>query len=762
MAFLAQSHADDNVYTENVDVWDDDDGMRKMYTDIQNAKKNIKDLGKLYEEDEEIVETGGLHNFGEDAEDELSVHTIASRVSIDLTGQNAFDQALRVKLNRKYNMAIRKVVCDKIRSWVNAVEVTAAYCPIQRQYYENPHARLPTQELRMRAVGVAAGSGFTVAVFDLEMGTILRTIEDPKRSAILCMSMSAPLARQKLAPLLATGHFDGRLVLRDMQTGTQMLNTISTIKHPGPVRQCLIMEGHKRPLAVAASDDKDGKAALYVYNFERGELACPVIQDHVEQITALTSISIPGMHSLFISASMDGYVHLYDMQTCERQLSLSPEMNTRGPVFALDVLAGSLTGNRPTLLLVGGMDGVIRIFNLGMGPLKAHSSSHSPEPSASLSKSRKNTSGNRDGYSIPIGGRTSAINGCYNIDSIQMTHKDANSKRPQQTYATALRGHKGKIFAVAGIATITLGCVSGGEDANIRIWNVETGQSLISINGLHIEEIRSIRVTLYPRPIIVSSGYDTRIVVLDLSVSTNGEHRRVMKALQTRQLFMSKPNIATPTADGGGHGRRTLIVGNMESAVGMLDKRTSIIGASRRGFGMQSKILLPGVTVGPAAPLPQSLPSIGSSPMKSSVELPSLSEQEAGDREEKQQKEKHLPSISVSKSSHNNNSTTVADANEDAAVTDDVTKTDTATGARIRRPSRRQSKLEKRTEKEKRFTVISLSGGAGVGAPLSRRQIGDSLEEGDEDEDEDSDSSGTQDSHPDGYDSDYVSNASEK
>ena len=73
-------------------------------------------------------------------------------------------------------------------------------------------------------------------------------MEDDKRSAILCMSMSSPMSKQKLAPLLATGHFDGRLVLRDMQTGTTLLNAVSSIVHPGPVRVCMVMEGAKRPL----------------------------------------------------------------------------------------------------------------------------------------------------------------------------------------------------------------------------------------------------------------------------------------------------------------------------------------------------------------------------------------------------------------------------------------------------------------------------------------------------------------------------------
>ena len=453
------------------------------------------------------------------------------------------------------------------------------------------------------------------------------------------------MSKQKLAPLLATGHFDGRLVLRDMQTGTTLLNAVSSIVHPGPVRVCMVMEGAKRPLAIAASEDANGRAALYVYNFEMGSPACPVIQDHVEQITALASVSVQAMHSLFITASMDGYVHIYDMHTCDRMLTLSPEHNTRGPVFALDVIPGSLTGNRPSLLLVGGMDGVIRIFNLGMGKLSRQYSSNNVYSGFSASKDTN----------IPLVGRQSKARGSYTSESIEKTNPNA-SKRAQQTYATSLRGHRGKLFAVAGLAMATLGCVSGGEDTCIRLWNVETGQQLLCLSGQHEEEIRSIRVTMTPRPIIVSSGYDSRIIVLDLSISKNGEHRRAIKALQTRRLGLAgKPKAGIPE-DGGRSGRATLIQSNMESAVGMLDKRTSIIGPSRKGFG-NVNVAKPAPVPAFAPPAPLHLPDVVTD--GSSASSTGTKEHEAGDRAEEQvppahnkapaQRERAITVISMSK-----------------------------------------------------------------------------------------------------------------
>lgn len=171
---LQHHEGDNNDYGD--DEWDDDLGLRKVYSADVAARRAELDLNDQYEDEEEknrFRKREDGHGSDND-DDELTVHTVASRVSIDENGKSSFDQAQRVKLHQKYHKAARNVECDKIRSWVNAVEVTASYCPVQRQYYPYPHSRMPVQELRMRAVGVAAGSGFTICVFDLEMGIVLR------------------------------------------------------------------------------------------------------------------------------------------------------------------------------------------------------------------------------------------------------------------------------------------------------------------------------------------------------------------------------------------------------------------------------------------------------------------------------------------------------------------------------------------------------------------------------------------------------------
>jgi len=697
----------DEVYETESDVWDDHEGIRKIHTteshltelklklssDYVDTETEINRIGNLNEKD--IADLGD-----DDEEDEGTVHTVASRMSADPFGNSAFDLALRVKLHRKYHQAVRKLDSPDIASWVNGVGISSNICPIQRTYYENTRNRTPVQELRMRTVGVAAGSGAVLVFWDIEMGTILKSVPDPNRSAILCVAVSSPLSRQKLAPLVACGHADGRLVLKDMMTGVTLLTSISSIIHPAPVRACHICEGQQKPLAIAASFDSDpnanpiAKPSLFVYNFERGSLACPPICDHIEQITAITSVSVNLMHSLFISASFDGYIHIYDMESCERLISLSPQINTGGPVFGLDIIPGSLTGNRPTLLLSAGMDGVIRVYNLGVGPVKPAASS-TIDNNVDISIQR--SAAENIVPTLPGRRRKST----FGTNSIQLTNENASKKARRNNYATSLHGHKGKAFCVAGLQTITLGCASGGEDGTVRIWNLETGQQLLCIRDQHTADVRSICTTLVPRPIIVTGGYDSKVFTFDLSISTNGDHRNAMKSLMTRRLFIAKKNNATASShlqeEAGVLGRRTLVKADMKGGAGLLEKRSSVLSPSRKANVLGAKVE-GAVTV--------------------TIEEKKLSRRES----------KRLSKIEKRKP---------IDAN---------TGEDEGTGS----GKSSNNDVEAVVTRERKITVISM---ANLQMSIEKSGMNGIIEEDDDEDDSDSEA----DSHPDGYDSDYVS-----
>jgi len=196
---MSQGNIDTNDYGD--DEWDDDLGLRKVKsTDIAERRAALLLSGEnIYEGDEDDEGRKKKHEMwhGSDDDDAQTVHTVASRTSIDENGNSSFDRATRVKLHQKYHRAVRRIECDKIRSWVNAVEATASYCPVQRQYYQHAYSRMPVQELRMRSVGVAAGSGFTIAVFDLEMGIILRKC---KSASARCFALDHTVYGKRLRP----------------------------------------------------------------------------------------------------------------------------------------------------------------------------------------------------------------------------------------------------------------------------------------------------------------------------------------------------------------------------------------------------------------------------------------------------------------------------------------------------------------------------------------------------------------------------------
>ena len=59
-----------------------------------------------------------------------SVHTVPSRVSVDLNGKSAFDTATEVKLTSKFKQGIRLIETSSFFSaWIHAVECCAQYCP---------------------------------------------------------------------------------------------------------------------------------------------------------------------------------------------------------------------------------------------------------------------------------------------------------------------------------------------------------------------------------------------------------------------------------------------------------------------------------------------------------------------------------------------------------------------------------------------------------------------------------------------------------
>ena len=498
----------------------------------------------------------------EESEDssELSVRTPVTRESLDSKGRNSFDVAQRVRLPYLYRRGVRQLKTS-LRSFINAVEISKAYCPVQIT------SKLE-QELRMRVVAICGGSGHSLVLLDAEMGETIRVIDDSlTRSICNCMSISAPLRKQKLTPLLCTGHQDGRIVLRDLQTGTVLLQEICNIEHGGPITACHVCEGERRTLAIAGSQDKEGIFTVYMYDFSRGALACPPKQDHSVACTAIASVSVPMGHSYVCTGSIDGFVHVYEMlgDSMDRVHSFT---DNGGAVFDLDVIPGIAGGERPSLLLVAGWGKAVQCYDLDAGL-----------PFTSLASSSQHVSSAAGGITTGGTPRTRPnINSCY--DGIRLI------------------GHDGKVTAVRGILTPTLGCVTGGEDGHVCIWNLETCSLLVRFTGQHVPpspsrphgegglhegEVSSISVSLHPRLFILTGGLDQHLSIVDLASSEDEASQRAYRILTNQEASgnrrgsrrRSKSSQKGSDQGGGRSYRLNTVVGKSISAYALAATKDS-------------------------------------------------------------------------------------------------------------------------------------------------------------------------------------------
>ncbi len=126
--------------------------------------------------------------------------SLATR-SIDVTGKNIYDEALKLRINTSLIKPMRVINVDVNNCWVNNVKITDTYYPIQvRKDIYN--------EIRFRSIGISCGSGSNVVVFDNEIGDILYLISG-YTCKITSLSLSIPQKIKKLVPLIVTGDNDG-------------------------------------------------------------------------------------------------------------------------------------------------------------------------------------------------------------------------------------------------------------------------------------------------------------------------------------------------------------------------------------------------------------------------------------------------------------------------------------------------------------------------------------------------------------------------
>ena len=56
---------------------------------------------------------------------------------------------------------------------------------------------------------------------------------------------------------------------------------------------------------------------------------------------------------------------MYNQSSKDKDSNVPEAQGTNGAIYCMDILPGSMVGKRPSLLLAGGVDGIIRIWDLG-------------------------------------------------------------------------------------------------------------------------------------------------------------------------------------------------------------------------------------------------------------------------------------------------------------------------------------------------------------------------------------------------------------
>ncbi len=159
-----------------------------------------------------------------------------SRASLVSTkAGHVFDLAMRVPIRLQLRRPLRLAASAECRSWVRALGCSARQFPF----------RLKTRtddELRMRAVGAAAGSGSDVVIFDLELGTTLRVV-GLGAAIVQSLCISRPPAAARLPPVLAVGTNHGKVALFDLMSGDALAPAVEKYVHSGPIDALALCEG---------------------------------------------------------------------------------------------------------------------------------------------------------------------------------------------------------------------------------------------------------------------------------------------------------------------------------------------------------------------------------------------------------------------------------------------------------------------------------------------------------------------------------------
>jgi WD40 repeat protein len=386
---------------------------------------------------------------------------IDSQRSIGPNGRNVFEDALKLRINSRHIVPIRIInTCNNC--WVNNVQITKAYYPIQviKDRYE---------ELRYRLIGISTGSSSNISVFDCEYGNIIYSITG-YTCRITSLSLSIPQIGKNLVPLFVTGDNDGYIRTYDLQSGVLLTPNLADYKHPGPITTLFINERLKSYIFAGV------ESSVYVWKINSEKLET-TINDHtasVKCISACTQRSYEDINfSVVCTAGHDGFVYGYDIQTLEKIFTLEIGLL----INTIDVKFISCI---EVCLVLGTFEGIVQVYELTQ-------------------------------------------NKC--LQNLKCSDRS--------------------IQAIVIIDTKVPAFICAGADAVIKLYDLREGIHLITLYGCHVDCIRSIDVTIEPRLIIVSGGYDNKTIVYDLHKMADNDSnmKLLLKHLQLKPFHFESKKV---------------------------------------------------------------------------------------------------------------------------------------------------------------------------------------------------------------------------
>jgi WD40 repeat protein len=280
-------------------------------------------------------------------------------------------------------------------------------------------------------------------------------------------------------PLLASAGYDGTVRVWDRDTGEPIITPLTW--HNDAANSVAFGSGAGgRPLLASAGYD----GTVCVWDPDTGEPVTAPLRGHNDSVNSVAFGTGADGRPLLASAGDDATIRLWDPDTGEPVTE--PLTGDSGWVHS--VAFGTGSGGRP-LLASGASDGTIWVWDPDTGePVAAPLRRHNDSVTSLASGATDGTIWGRD----PVTG---------------------------EPVTAPLRGHNDSVNSVA-LGTGANGrplLASAGDDATIRLWDPDTGESVTELTG-HSELVRSVIFGAGPggRPLLVSGSADRTVRLWDL------------------------------------------------------------------------------------------------------------------------------------------------------------------------------------------------------------------------------------------------------